>query len=199
MSQQQIAGIGEDLQYFWQILILGTMDKNLNLPVSAAFTSVWLTSNTCYPDYAILGTLSKWGQRHQSQEARKIFLHNPRLLLSTSLLWLPCVFLFSLQRLLLNETMDVSSWNVGNVSKTAWKWSSLIWEQDGTNVSFISNSHMRFLSSVISLIVLATLSLPLSYDCTSLLVLSPSWTFHVHGNLWTRSGWLFITALNMSW
>ena len=69
----------------------------------------------------------------------------------------------------------------------------------GTNVSFISNIHMRFLSSVISLIVLATLSLPLSYDCTSLLVLSPSWTFHVHGNLWTRSGWLFITALNMSW
>ena len=54
-----------------------------------------------------------------------IFLRNPHILLSTSSLWLPCVFLFSLkfrwlQRLLLNETMDVSSWNVDHVLKTAW-------------------------------------------------------------------------------
>ena len=59
------------------------------------------------------------------------------------------------QRLPLNETKDVSSWNVGRVLKTAWKWSSwsLIWEQDGTNVSFISHIRVRFLSCVISLIV----------------------------------------------
>ena len=82
---------------------------------------------------------------------------NPRISLGISLLWLPCMFLFSrlknrrLQRLLLNETMDVSSWNVDHVLKTAWKWSSwsFIWEQDGTNVSFISHIRMRFLSCVI--------------------------------------------------
>ena len=91
MSQQQIAGIGEDLQYFWQILILSAVDINQNLPVSAAFTSVWLTSKTCYPDYAILG------QWRQHQEARKIFLRNPRILLSISLLWLHWMFLFSLK------------------------------------------------------------------------------------------------------
>ena len=64
-----------------------------------------------------------------------------------------------LQRLLLNETMDVSSWNVGHVLKTAWKWGSwsLIWEQDGTNVSFIPDIHVRFLSCVISVIVWPTL------------------------------------------
>ena len=79
------------------------------------------------------------------------------------------MFLFSLkllwlQRLLLNETMDVSSWNVSHVLKTAWKWSSwsLIWEQDGTNVIFISHIHVRCLSCVISLIVLLTLPLPSS-------------------------------------
>ena len=59
-------------------------------------------------------------------EARKIFLRNPRILLNIYLLWLPCMFLFSLkfrslQRLLLNETMDVSSSNVGHVLQTAWK------------------------------------------------------------------------------
>ena len=63
-------------------------------------------------------------------------IRNPRILLSISLLWLSCMFLFSLkfrwlQRLLLNETMDISSWNVDHGLKTAWKWSSwsLIWEQ----------------------------------------------------------------------
>ena len=73
-----------------------------------------------------VGNLSKWGRQRQRQEARKIFLRNPRVLLSTSLLWLPCMFLFSLKfrwlQRLLNETMDVSSWNVGHVLKTAWKW-----------------------------------------------------------------------------
>ena len=60
-----------------------------------------------------------------------------------------------LQRLLLNETMDVSSWNVGHVLKTAWKWSSwsLIWEQDDTNVSLISHIHVRFWSCAIGLVV----------------------------------------------
>ena len=73
---------------------------------------------------------------------RKIFLRKTCILLSISLLWLPCMFLFSLkfrslQRLLLDETMDVSSWNVDRILKTAWKWSSwsLIWEQDDKNVS----------------------------------------------------------------
>ena len=63
-----------------------------------------------------------------------------------------------LQRLLLNETMNVSSWNVGHVFKTAWSSWSLIWEQDGRNVNFISHIHVHFLSSVISLIVLPTFS-----------------------------------------
>ena len=54
-----------------------------------------------------------------------------------------------------------SFWNVGHVLKTAWKWSSwsLIWAQDGTNVSFISHIHVHFLSCLISLIVLLTLPL----------------------------------------
>ena len=58
------------------------------------------------------------------------------------------------QHLLLNaKTVAVSSWNVGHVLKTAWKWSSwsLIWEQDGTYVSFITDIHVCILSSVISL------------------------------------------------
>ena len=37
----------------------------------------------------ILGTLSKRERRRQHREARKIFLRNPRVLLSISLLWLP--------------------------------------------------------------------------------------------------------------
>ena len=113
----------------------------------------------------LIRDLSKWGWQW-------IYF----ILLSISLLWLPCMFLFSLkfpwlQRLLLSETMDVSSWNVSHVFKTAWKWSSwsLIWEQDGTNVSFISHIHVRFLSSVISLIVLPTLPSPSSAVLQSLL------------------------------
>ena len=104
-------------------------------------------------------------QQRQHWEARKIYLPNPYISLSISLLWLPCMFLFSLkfhwlQRLLLNKTMDFSSWNVGHVLQTVWKRSgwSLIWEQEGTNVSFISHIHVGFLSSVISLIVLPSLS-----------------------------------------
>ena len=97
-----------------------------------------------------IGTLSKRGWQWQCQEARKIFLRNPLISLSVSLLWLPCMFLFSLkllwfQCLLLNETMDVSSWNIGQILKTVLKqfWSSwsLIWEQNGTNVSYISDIH----------------------------------------------------------
>ena len=44
----------------------------------------------------LLGTLSKRGWQRQRREARKICIHNPRILLST-LLWLPCMFLFSLK------------------------------------------------------------------------------------------------------
>ena len=78
---------------------------------------------------------------------RKTFLRNPPISLSISLLWLPCMFLVWFRwlplRLPLNETMDVSAWNVGHILKAAWKWSSwnVIWEQDGTNVSFISDIH----------------------------------------------------------
>ena len=43
-----------------------------------------------------------------------------------------------------------------------WSSWSPIWEQDGTNVSFISHIHVRFLSSAISLIVLPTLPSPSS-------------------------------------
>ena len=68
-----------------------------------------------------------------------------------------------LQCLLLNEMMDVSSWNVGHVLKTAGKWSSwsLIQEQDGTlNASFIWDIHMSFLSHEISLTILPMLLSP---------------------------------------
>ena len=75
------------------------------------------------------------------------------------------LFLFSLnfscfQRLFINENIDVNSWNIDHVLQTTWKWSNwrLIREQDGTNLSFISHIHVRFLSCVISLIVLPTLS-----------------------------------------
>ena len=70
--------------------------------------------------------LDREGRQRQRLEGRKkIFLRNLHILLSISLLWFPCMFLFSLkfrwlQRLLLNETMDVSSWNVGHDLKTVW-------------------------------------------------------------------------------
>ena len=56
------------------------------------------------------------------------------------------MFLFSLKLLwlqhLLVETMDITSWDVGHVLKTGWKWSTwgLIWEQGGTNLIFISHN-----------------------------------------------------------
>ena len=72
----------------------------------------------------VFRNLSKRGRQRQRREARKIFLSNPHILLSISLLWLPVCFYyrwnFWLQCLLLNETMDASSWNVGHVWKTAW-------------------------------------------------------------------------------
>ena len=44
-------------------------------------------------------------RRRQRREAiaRKTFLRNPRVLLSTSLLWLPCMFLFLLKFRLLQR------------------------------------------------------------------------------------------------
>ena len=71
----------------------------------------------------------------------KIFRHNP------------CVFLS------VYEKIDNNSWNIDDVLQTTWKLSNwgLTREQDGTNVSFISHIHVRFLSSVISFIVLPTL------------------------------------------
>ena len=80
------------------------------------------------------------------------------------LLWLPCLLQFSLnfscfKRVFLNEKIDDNSWNIDHVLQTTRKWSNwrLTREQDGTNVSFISHIHVRFLSCVISLIVLPTL------------------------------------------
>ena len=102
----------------------------------------------------------------QSRQAVKIFRYNFFFFsfLSTYLLWLHCLFLFSLnfnflQRLFLNEKIDVNSWNIDHVLQTTWKWSNrrLTREQDGTNVRFISHIHVRFLSCVISFIVLPTL------------------------------------------
>ena len=120
--------------------------------------------------------LSKRGRQRQHQEAIIIFIRNPRIFLNISFLCLHCMFnLFSLkfrwlQRLFLNETMDVSSWNVGHVLKTAWKWSSwsLIWEQDAHIKChrFISDIHVRFLSIVIYLIVLP--ALPSSFSAVLL-------------------------------
>ena len=84
------------------------------------------------------------------------------------LLWLHCLYLFSLkfnclQRVLLNEKID-KFWPrfADNVLQTTWKWSNwrLTREQDGTNVSLISHIHVRFLSCVISFIVLPTLPSP---------------------------------------
>ena len=51
-----------------------------------------------------------------------------------------------LRRLLLNEKIEFSSWNVDCVLKTAWKWNSWSLIRDGRNVSFISDFHVRFLS-----------------------------------------------------
>ena len=112
----------------------------------------------------LIGSLSNRRRRQQSQQAVKRFRHNPFVkFLSTYLLWFHCLFLFSqnfncFQRLFLNEKIDDNSWNIDHVLQTTWKWSNwrLAREQDGTNVSFISHIHMRFLSSVISLIVLPT-------------------------------------------
>ena len=85
------------------------------------------------------------------------------------LLWLHCLFLFSLkfnclQRLFLNENIDDNCWNIDHVLQTTWKWSNwrLTREQDGTNVNLISHIHVRFWSCVISFIVLAPLSWPSS-------------------------------------
>ena len=93
----------------------------------------------------------------------KIFRHNPCVFLSMFLLWFHCLFLFllkfnCLQRVFLNEKIDDNCWNIDHVLQT-WKWSNwrLTREQDGTNVSLISHIHMRFLSCVISFIVLLML------------------------------------------
>ena len=57
---------------------------------------------------------------YQCWDTRKIFLHNPHIFLSISLLWLTCMFLLLLKfwwlrHLLLNEMMDLSSWKVGHI------------------------------------------------------------------------------------
>ena len=108
------------------------------------------------------------GRRHR--QGVKILRHNLCVFLSMYLLWLHCLFLFSLkfnclQRVFLNEKIDDNCWNIDHVLQTTWKWNNwrLTREQDGTNVSFISSHiHVCFLSCVISLIVLPTLPSPSS-------------------------------------
>ena len=99
----------------------------------------------------------------------KIFRHNPCVFLSTYLLWLHCLFLFSLkfnwlQRVFLNEKIDDNCWNIDHVLQRTWKLSNwrLTRELDGTNVSLISHIHLRFLSCIISFIVLPKLPSPSS-------------------------------------
>ena len=75
-----------------------------------------------YAPFSAMGT--KRGRQRQSREARKIFLHNPHVLLSISLLWLPSITLCFYFRLKTVDSSVSSSWNVGHVLKTAWKWSS---------------------------------------------------------------------------
>ena len=113
-----------------------------------------------------VGTLSKWGWQCQRQESRKIFLCNPHVLLSiiftlvklyvsicTFTDWILLTQVFPPQT---KRWMLISSWNVSHILKTTWKWNSwsLIWEQDSTNASFISDICMHFLSCVISLVLL---------------------------------------------
>ena len=112
----------------------------------------------------LLGSLSNRRRRQQSQQAVKIFWHDPSVFLSMYLLWLQCLFLFSLkfscfQRLFLNKNIDDNSWNIDQVLQTTWKWSNwrLTREHDGMNIRFISRIHVCFLSCVISFIVLPTL------------------------------------------
>ena len=71
----------------------------------------------------LLGTLSKRGRQHQRREARKIFLRNPRILLSISLLWLPYHVCFWNPADSSVPSLDFSSWNVGHV----WSSWSLVW------------------------------------------------------------------------
>ena len=114
-------------------------------------------------DLDLLGTLSKRGRQQQHWEARKIFLSNPHILLSISLLWLPCMFLFWLKLL---TPASPSEWNSDVGSN---EMSATFWRQCGNGaveVSFesrmaqMSSFPMHLLSSVISLIVLPMLPLP---------------------------------------
>ena len=61
------------------------------------------------------------------RQAVKIFRHNPCVFWSMYLLWLHCLFLFSLkfnylQRVYLNEKINDNSWNIDHVLQTKWKW-----------------------------------------------------------------------------
>ena len=72
------------------------------------------------------------------------------------LLWLHCLFIFSLkfnclESVFLNEKIDDNCSSIDHVLQTSWKWSKSRLtprELDGTNVSLISHIHVRFLSCV---------------------------------------------------
>ena len=95
-----------------------------------------------------IGSILKRMATTTSGGKRNIYLWSSYFPISICLLWLyPVCFYFhwnSVDSSISSWTkwwMLISSWNVSHLLKTAWKWSSwsLIWEQDGTNVSFISN------------------------------------------------------------
>ena len=108
-----------------------------------------------------------------TSEARKIFLCNPRILLSISLLWLPCMFLFR------SNSVDTSvSWAKRCMFlkcrrrfedsvemeqlKSHLRAGRHTCQLYFTYVSFISHIHVRRLSCVMSLIVLPMLPSPSS-------------------------------------
>ena len=107
--------------------------------------------------------LKKNSRGRRRRQAVKLFRHNPYVFLSMYLLSIgyTVCFHFSmkfkcLQPVFLKKRIADNCWNIDQVLQTTWKWSNwrLTREQDGTNVSLISHIHVRFLSGVISFIVL---------------------------------------------
>ena len=137
----------------------------------------WVASALINMFYMDVCTLSKLGPQRLRRDAKKDWSISSWYLSFTKhnlFVWLPYMFLFPLkfrwiQRLLLNETMYVSSWNVGHILKTACKWSS--WSLTPQMSALLCPIFTCFLSSVISLIVSPTLPSPSSAVCLRSLIL----------------------------
>ena len=127
-----------------------------------------------------VGTLSKQGRQWQRREARKNISFNPYILLSISLLWLPCIFLFSLKLLWQSRSsFSTKQWMlVLEISATFWRQRGngaveVLFESRTAqiNIILIPHIHVRFLSRVINkVIVLLTLPSPSRLFCLSSLV-----------------------------